>query len=177
MRRGCMIFVLGALGLCVVGGVLGWLVGVPRLRDGLQDGVRDGIATEVANQIPADAGGEVPPGRYTFTEGELQAGLADEAGDQVEDVLIDLSPTGIRLGFVAQGDQELNYRGLPAAENGRFVVQDMEATNGLLDFVFPADDLAAAIEDAVNGYLTESGLRLQAVELGEGELTLETEPA
>ena len=177
MRRGCMIFALGALGLCVVGGILGWLVGVPRLRDNLRDGVRDGIATEVAAQIPAGAGGEVPPGRYTFTEDELQAGLAEEAGDQVEDVLIALSPTGIRLGFVAQGDQEFNYRGVPAAENGRFVVQNMEATNGVLDFLLPADDLATAIEDAVNGYLGENNLRLQAVELGDGELTLETEPA
>ena len=44
----------------------------------------------------------------------------------------------------------------------------------MLDFIFPADDLGDAIEEAVNNYLAENDLELDALVLENGEVTLET---
>jgi hypothetical protein len=68
----------------------------------------------------------------------------------------------------------VTYSGFPVAANGRLEMTNMESSEGFLDFLFPADELGKAIEDAVNTYLAQNNLQLDAVELADGELTLVT---
>ena len=67
-----------------------------------------------------------------------------------------------------------SYTGLPAAENGRLVMRDMHVDNRVLGFLLTPGALGNAIEDAVNDYLSDNGLRLNAVQLSNGTLTLTT---
>ena len=45
----------------------------------------------------------------------------------------------------------------------------MTTENGLVRFLLRPDTVAAAIEDPVNDYLAANNLRLDALELGDGE--------
>ena len=158
----------------MVGVALGYFVGVPRIRDAAQVGVRDAIGTEVARQIPATTG-QAAPGSYTIFEDELQTSLnANVTANGVDTLDIQINPSGFSFRLSAQGNRESTYTGVPVAEDGRLVMTRMETSNGFLDFVFPAEDLGVAIEDAVNGYLAANGLALDGLALGDGELTLET---
>ena len=177
-RRGCLIVVLGFLGLCVVGCGVGYFVGVPWLRGNVRDSIRDGIATEVAVQIPAVPGAGVEPGTYQFTEAELLRNLRATSEDaNIDDLLLDISPSGLKLGLTVPGNQDGTYEGVPTVENGRLVIEDMSVDNDGLEFLLPADDLAGAIEDGVNDYLAANGQHLTAVNLGDGTLSLTTEDA
>jgi hypothetical protein len=177
MRRGCLISVLVVLGLCVVGCGLGYFVGLPRIQDAFADEFEDAISTEVANQIPSIGGQPPAPGTYTITEASLLQSLQDEAeGGNVEDVLVSITPNGIELGFDT-GGQDVVYSGGVEAEDGRLVLTDFEANNEGLEFIFPADKMGEAIEDAVNNYLEENNLQLAGVELTDGEMILEIEEA
>jgi hypothetical protein len=178
MRRGCMFGCLGILGLCVLTSGLLYFVGLPRFRDAVGDGVADAMSTEVARQLAPQVGAPPNPGQYTITEEDLERSMAEEAeGQNVEDVDISITPNQIEIDLTSSGDQELSYAGQVAAENGRLVVTDFEASSDVMDFFFPADELAEGIEDGVNNYLATNGLRLNDVELGEGELTLDVEAA
>ncbi|MGH2549928.1 MAG: hypothetical protein ACRDHN_11085, partial [Thermomicrobiales bacterium] len=57
--------------------------------------------------------------------------------------------------------------------DGRLDVQNMTTSSGLLDFLFPADDVAGAIEDGVNNYLEANNLVLTGLTMGDGEITLD----
>jgi len=175
MRRGCLFGMLGLLGLCVVGCGLLYFLALPEVRDEAQESLRDAIGSEVAVLIPATPDAGAAPGRYVLTQQELQRSLqANLGGDGVDDIAIRISPVGLELAVSTQGDQDATYTGLPTAENGRLVMQDMESDSRFLNFIVPAGDLGEAIDEAVNDYLAVNGLRLEAVELAEGELTLET---
>ena len=174
MRRGCMFGCLGILGLCVLAGVLGYFVGLPRFREAVGGEVADAMCTEVARHLAPRPGAAPVPGRYTITEADLERSMVEEAeGQNVEDVDISITPNQIEITLTSSGDQELSYAGQVAAENGRLVVTDFEASNDVMDFFFPADELAEGIEDGVNRYLALNTLRLNDVELGDGELTLD----
>ena len=175
MRRGCFLSVIALLGLCLIACGLLYFVGVPRIRDSARDGMRDAISTTVARQIPASADGAAEPGTYELTETELQSEITGNLDVQnVEDLVIDLTPAGITFRILTDGDQDLTYTGRPEVVDGQLRMADMEASDGFLDFIFPADDLGEAIEDAVNKYLAENNLRLESVELTDEALVLET---
>ena len=176
MRRGCCLGVVGVLVLCLVGCGLGYFIGVPRFRDGVQDGMEDAISTTVAEQIPARAGGTARPGVYEITEEELQREITGNVDVQsVEDFVIDLTPGGIVFRITpSNADQELTYSGNPEAVDGRLQMTNMESSENFLDWIVPADDLGEAIENAVNDYLAANNLALESVELTNNVLTLET---
>lgn len=177
MRRGCLFGLFGLLVLCVVCVGLGYFVAIPRVRDTARDGIRDAVSTEVARQIPARAG-NAAPGAYTISAQELQDSLLANLGDaRVNDVVIRITPTGMVLGVTSEGGQETTYTGVPTAVGGRLVMTDMDTSSDFLNFLFPADDLGDAIEAAVNGYLAQNGLTLESLDLGDGELTLNTAAA
>lgn len=174
MRRGCFIGTVGVLGLCVVCVALGYFVAIPRIRDSAQNGVRDAISTQVARQIPAAAGGAAP-GAYTITAAELQTSLNQNLStDSVNDLVITIAPSGFEFKVTAKGGQETTYTGVPAAENGRLVMNQMATNSDFLDFIFPAGTLGNAIEEAVNGYLAANHLSLADLTMADGEITLET---
>jgi hypothetical protein len=174
-RRGCLIAVSSLLGLCLIACVLGWFVGIPRLRDAIKDDVEGAVGTEVARRL-APAGGTPAPGTYVITEQDLTERLRAESDEDTQDVEVRIDPVGIEVVLPTEG-QEFTYSGRPTAEDGRLVVRGMEANNDAIEFFFPPDDVAEAIEDGVNDYLAANALRLAALELGEGQMTLTTEPA
>lgn len=174
MRRGCFIAVIGVFGLCLVASGLVYFVGLPRFQDGARDEIRDAISTEVAQQIPS-TGGTADPGTYTLSEAELQQGLAENFDVQnVDNVLIQITPAGLAFILDANSGDDVTYSGVPVAVNGRLEMTNMESNEGIFDFIFPADELGKAIEDAVNNYLEQNNLQVDSVELIDGELTLVT---
>ncbi|CAA9562756.1 MAG: hypothetical protein AVDCRST_MAG49-2642 [uncultured Thermomicrobiales bacterium] len=174
-RRGCLFGIVALLALCVLGSALGYFVALPRLRDNLRDEVADGIGTEVAGQIaPA---GNAEPGRHVITARDLQDSLTGRiSGQGLEDLVVRIAPTGVEFGFSTRG-QDATYAGNPVVAGGRLAMTDMTVSNDSLGFFLRPDDVGAAIEAGVNGYLAANGLTLDGVELGEGEMTLVTAPA
>src|SRR5215213_4998675 len=174
MRRGCFLSVIALLGLCLIACALGYFVGIPRVRDNARGEMEDAISTTVAEQIPA-TGAAARPGTYELTEDELQAEISGNVDVQnVNDLVIDLAPGGITFRITTNGDQDLTYTGRPEVVDGQLRMEDMEASEGFLDWIFPADDLGDAIEDAVNNHLAENNLELESLDLTNEALTLET---
>jgi hypothetical protein len=175
MRKGCLIFVIAVLILCLGGCGLLYFVGLPKVRDAARDGFRDAISTQVAIQIPAPAGGTADPGTYTITEQELQAQLlVNVDSDNIDDIVISITPQGFEFGLATAGDQDTTYTGVPVVENGKLRMEDMQTSSDFFDFLFPPKDLAKAIEDGVNNYLEANDLELDSLELEEGQITLVT---
>jgi len=174
MRRWLMIGCFGLLGLCVVCGVLGFFVGLPRVRDELTDGVAEFGATEIAEIFVVQ--GPAGPGTYTLTEAEINARIQAENPDaqNIDDWLINLTPEGYRVGFSASGD-EVSYSGNLVAEDGRLQVTNAEADAEFFEWFFSAGAMGDAIEKSVNTWLTANNLTLTEVQPGDGEVTLVTE--
>ncbi|MCC6791532.1 MAG: hypothetical protein IT336_07610 [Thermomicrobiales bacterium] len=174
MRRGCFIVVIGMLVLCLVACGAGYFIGLPRFQESARNEIRDAISTEVAQQIPS-IDGSAEPGSYTLNEAELQEGLAQNFDVQsVDNLQIRITPTAIEFVLDADGGEDISYTGVPVAVNGRLEMTNMESSEGFFDFFFPADELGRAIEEAVNTYLSQNGLQVDAIELADGEMTIVT---
>jgi hypothetical protein len=170
-KRGLWIGVAAILGFCILGCVLVFVAGVPAFRNEVRDGIHDTFATEVARQIPTATGGVAQPGSYTLDAASLQAGLRENLEDDDEALIVRITSVQIEVGITSQG-QDAFYTGSPIAEDGELEVQEMTTENGLVRFLLPPDTVAAAIEDPVNDYLAANNLRLDRLELGDGEMTL-----
>lgn len=174
-RRGCLIFSASVLGLCLIACVVGWFVGVPRFRDAIQDDVEGAVSTEVARQFTAEGTPEAP-GTYVITEQSLTERLRAESDNNNQDIAVRINPSGLEVALVTE-NQDITYSGQLAAVDGRLDVQNMTSNNGFIEFLFPPDDVAGAIEGGVNTYLRTNNLRLTSLEMGDGDLTLTTEAA
>ena len=173
-RRTWLIGISSILGLCILSCIAIFFIFVPSLRDDIQIEVADAVGTEVSRQLPATPGQQLPPGEYTITQEALQASLRENVeGESVDDVVIRINTTGIEAGFTSRG-REAIYTGTPAAENGRFVLQDVDTNSGFLGYLLPAGDFADAVETAINRYLDENALRLENIRLDTGEMVLVT---
>lgn len=161
---------MGLLLLCCV---VGWFVGVPRLRDSIEGDLSDAISTEVAEQIgPADIG----PGRYEISVADMQRQLASTLNTQnIEDFDISVDSNGMSISFVSSG-QTIGYSGVPIAENGELVMDNMRVDNDVLGFLMPADRLGNAIETGVNSYFDSQGLDIGSLELGNDRIIVEAVP-
>lgn len=175
-RRTWLIGISAILGLCIISCIAIFFIFIPSLRDDIQTEVADAVGTEVTRQIPATPGQQLPPGEYTITQEALQASLRENVeGNDIDDVVIRINTGGIEAGFSSRG-REATYTGTPAAEDGRFVLRDVVTNSGFLGYLLPAGDFGEAVEDAINRYLDERDLRLDAVRLDAGEMTLVTSP-
>lgn len=161
---------MGLLLLCCV---VGWFVGIPRFRDAIESDLSNSISTEVADQIDlADIG----PGRYPISVADMQQQLAGTLSSQnVENFDISVNPDGMTISFTSNG-QTVGYSGVPVAENGQLIVENMEVDNGVLGFFMPAERLGNAIETGVNNYFDAQGLDIGGVELGNDEIIIEAVP-
>ena len=179
-RRGCLIGVVGVLAVCVLGCGIGWFVVLPRVQDAVADPIGERIGTTVAEELAAAPGAAPRPGTSVITAEDLTDQLADEiagsSGIQVDDATVRIDPTGVELAL-AYDQGEIVYTAQLAAEAGRLVVRDVDASQDFMRFLLPADKLAGAIEAGVNGYLAANGLRLVDLELTDGAMTLTTEVA
>lgn len=176
-RRGCLTIALVLVVVCiVVGGVL-YALGLPRLRDSVQAAAQDAFATEVARQLAIAPDVTPAPGAYVIDEAELNRNieLRSQEVDVANDFVVSITPE--RIGVAVQaGDRTTTYTARVQAVDGRLDLYDTDS-DGFFDFFLPTDDAEKVVENAVNNYLTEHGLRLAAVELGQGTMTLTTEPA
>jgi hypothetical protein len=175
-RRGLWIGVAAVLGFCILGCILVFVAGIPAFRNEVRDGLHDAVATEVARQIPPSAAGNAQPGTYTLSAASLEAGLRQHLEDDDDALIVRITTTQIEIGITSQG-QDAIYTGTPVAEDGELEIQEMSTENGLVSFLLPPDTVAGAVEDAVNDYLAANSLRLDAIELGDGEMTLTVSPA
>jgi hypothetical protein len=163
--------------LCCVGGVVLYVVGLPRFRDEVRDPIEEAISTEVARQI-AIAPDEPPaPGTYTLRDGELNQALRDRADRylDIDDMNASIYPDGVIIN-VTIADQTSTYEGDVAAIDGELRVLDMSADGGF-GFVLPGEDMAELIEDGINNYFSSRDLMVTDVELGDGVMTLTVAPA
>lgn len=173
-RRGCLIGAGGLFGLLLLCCVVGYFVGIPRFRDSIGEGISESVSTEVAGQIGT---GQVGPGSYTITVADLQEQLEARVDVQnVEDLGVSITPQGLTLAFSTNG-QQVGYSGIPVAQNGQFVMNDMTVDNDGLAFFLPADKLGESIESGVNNYFSAQGLAIGSLQLGEDEITVEAIPA
>ncbi len=171
-----LLIISGAFaGLLVVCCLLGIFVAIPRARDEAQEEVQEAIATEIARQIPAIPGIGAEPGTYTITAASLEASLRENS-DNDDDLTVEITPEGMSFGVVTSG-QDAVYSGVPAAENGAFVMHDMETNSGFLKWVLSPDSVGEAISAGINGYLSENNLQLESLELQDGQMVLTTVPA
>ncbi|HEY8446885.1 MAG TPA: hypothetical protein VIL01_07230 [Thermomicrobiales bacterium] len=177
MRRGCMIAVGAVLLVCLVTLGLAYFVLLPRARDAVKDSTTELLATEVAIQVAVPEAATPTAATYVISEDELNASLRARSDDigLADEVTITITPANIELRLITN-EQESTYTGQVAAVDGRFVVTEMTA-DGMYEVLLSASAASEAIEDAVNGVLDARQLRLVAVTLAEGSMTLDVEPA
>lgn len=172
-RRGCLIAVGGMFGLLALCCVLGWFVGIPRLRDNVSEGISDELSTQVASQLDS-ATGELDAGTYTLSVADLRQQIdANLDSSTASDFGISVNPQGIDINFESNA-QQVGYSGLPVAQAGRLVIEDMTVDNDVLGFFLPADRAAGIIEDGVNNYFAARGLEIQSIVLGNDEIEFTT---
>lgn len=173
-RRGCLIAVGSLGGLLLLCCVVGWFVGIPRLRDSIEGDLSDSISTEVSEQVSERAGAaDIGPGTYPISVADMQRQLASTLSSQsIEDFDISVDSSGMSISFVS-GGQAIGYTGVPTAENGELVMDNMQVDNDALGFFMPADRLGNAIEGGVNTYFDAQGLDIGSLELGNDELIVE----
>lgn len=169
-RRGCLIAAGSMMGLLLLCCVVAWFAGLPRLRDSLEGDLANSISTEISDQIDrADIG----PGSYPISVADMQQQLAGTLTSQnVENFNISVDPNGMTIRFTSSG-QTAGYSGVPIAENGQLIMENMEVDNGVLGFFMPADRLGSAIESGVNNYFDAQGLDVSGVELGNDVIIVE----
>ncbi len=161
---------MGLLLLCCV---VGWFVGIPRFRDSIERDLSESISTEVSEQIGAP---DIGPGRYEISVADMQRQLASTLTSQnIEDFNISVDSSGMSIGFTSNG-QTIGYTGLPTAQNGGLVMNNMAVDNEALGFFMPADRLGNAIERGVNSYFDAQGLDIGSLELGNDALIVDAVP-
>lgn len=175
-RRGCLIAVGGMFGLLALCCVVGWFVGVPRLRDSVSEGITDELSTQVASQLD-NVPGSLDPGTYTLSVADLRQQIdANLDSSTASNFDMSVDPQGIAISFESNS-QRVGYAGTPVAQDGRLVIEDMTVDNDVLGFFLPADRAAGIIEDSINGYFAARDLEIESIDLGNDEITFTTVPA
>ena len=172
-RRGFVIGAAAVLGFCLLSCVLVFVAGIPAFRNGVRDGVHGAVATEVARQIQPATGGAAQPGTYTLTAADLEAALRQNLNDGEDDeaLIVRITSVRVEIGITSQG-QDAIYTGTPAAADSQFTMRDMATDNDLVSYLLPPSTIAGAIEDAINDHLAANNLRLDSLQLTDGEMTL-----
>jgi hypothetical protein len=176
MRRGCCCGVIVVLGLCVAAGTLGYLVGLPRLRENMRKPLEQAVGTQIARELQPTSGVRPAPGTYVIKEADLNAGLRSEVAqtDFVDAATVTLAPTGFDLRVhLTNGGGDATYHGNVAAVDGRLQVTNM-TDDGAVTALFPASEVGKAMENVVNDYLATNRLQLTKAKLGNHTLTLTT---
>jgi hypothetical protein len=172
---GCFAFlIIGAVAVAALG------LGVvrPLARDRVRDELQRVVATQVVSQLDdQDGTPDLAPGSYVIAAAEINQELDRNADryDPLKDLHVTIDRDGLELSFKLYGT-ESHYRGGVAAQGGRLVLTDIEAS-GPAGRVLSADDVRDIIETELNDYVGRSGLEVTGVELGDGTLTVVTADA
>lgn len=172
-RRGCLIAGGGTLGLILVCCLVMWFVAIPNIQSSFGDLIGDELATQVAEQVGVE---DIEPGTYSISVSALEEELEQTLGEnQFDSVNLSVTEQQITLSMVVEG-QSIDYSGNVTAQDGELVIEDMEASEGVFEFVLPGDTMGGAIEDGVNSYFAERNLEIASVELGDDEIVVEAVP-
>lgn len=172
MGRRTLLLLVGTLGTCLVCCVLVFFVALPRTRDSVNDAIRESMTTQVARVVAPI--GTAEPGTYTITDDELLDQFNSRfSGDSVpiEDLNVVITPEHITISF-SSGSRDVTYTGTLQAVDGEVKVETIESSSGFMDFLFPASDVAKALETGVNAYLDVENLQITDLTMGDGEITL-----
>jgi len=172
-RRGCLIAVGSLAGLLLLCCVVGWFVGIPRLRDSVSEEVSEELSTQIASQLDS-VPGDLDAGTYTLSVADLRSQIdANLDSSTASDFDISVDPQGIAINFESN-NQQIGYSGVPVARDGDLVIDDMTVDNDVLGFLLPADRAAGIIEDSVNSYFAARDLDIEGIDLGNDEITFTT---
>lgn len=175
-RRGCLIAVGSMLGLLLLCCVVGWFVGIPRVRDTVSEGISEELSTQIASQLDS-VPGDLDAGTYTLSVADLRSQIdANVNSSTASDFDISVDPQGIVINFESN-NQQIGYSGVPVARDGDLVIDDMTVDNDVLGFLLPADRAAGIIEESVNSYFAARDLDIDRIDLGNDEITFTTVPA
>ena len=174
-RGGCLMTGVAFLLIAAVAGVLVWRLAIePSVRDFSREQLNEGAAEQVQQitRVPV-----LPSGELVVTSDEINAQLRENADlyAPITDPRIEIAPSGIEVSFKLYRFRS-TYRGKLAARDGRLVVTDAEA-DGPAARVLRIDDVAAVVEQQLAALLARSNLRAVDVELRDGAMAIQTEPA
>lgn len=175
MGRRTLLLLIGTLGTCLICCVLVFFVALPRTRDSVNDAIRESMTTQVARVIAPL--GTAAPGTYSITDDELLQQFNDRlSGDSIpiEDLSVVITPEHITISF-SSGSRDVTYTGTLQAVDGKVKVETIESSSGFMDFLFPASDVAKALETGINTYLTAQNLQVTNLTMGDGEITMVVE--
>lgn len=175
MGRRTLLLLIGTLGTCLICCVLVFFVALPRTRDSVNDAIRESMTTQVARVIAPL--GTAAPGTYTITDDEMLQQFNDRlSGDSIpiEDLSVVTTPEHITISF-SSGSRDVTYTGTLQAVDGKVKVETIESSSGFMDFLFPASDVAKALETGINTYLSAENLQVTDLTMGNGEITLVVE--
>lgn len=142
----------------------------PRVEEALSTNVGDGIETVVSEQISTELG-ELPTGEITLTEADINQRIAEQGNlGSVADVNVNIVPNGFEADLSAYG-LDGGFSSDVSAENGQIQLSN-SSVSGPLQYLVSADDVERIAGDAINRSLAESGYRVEAVTLQDGELGL-----
>lgn len=177
MKKILLISLGSVLGLCVVCVGLLYFVALPRAQDEIQKQFRESLSTVVAQQV---AGTPIAPGTYVISDQELTASLVSRvsgsSGTTVNSVGARINPSGVQIVLKSDTNESTVNIGV-AAENGKLIVTHVDNNSWLVKQIMPNDKLSKAIEDGVNNALAAQNLKLTALKLEQGQMTLTTAPA
>jgi serine/threonine-protein kinase len=112
---------------------------------------------------------------YAMTFDDLEAGFAITSGSTpVEALEIASRDEQLVFAFVANGEP-VEYAGVPVAQGGKLKMKDMEQTAGSDEGQLSAKALGKALEDGVNDYFAGEGLRIEAIQVTDSELVIQTQ--
>lgn len=175
MGRRTLLLLIGTLGTCLICCVLVFFVALPRTRDSVNDAIRESMTTQVARVIAPI--GTAKPGTYSITDDELLQQFNDRlSGDSIpiEDLSVVITPEHITISF-SSGSRDVTYTGTLQAVDGKVKVETIESSSGFMEFLFPAGDIAKALETGINTYLSAENLHVTGLTMGDGEITLVVE--
>ncbi len=170
MARILIILIAIVLGLCVVGAGVGYFWFIPRAQDEIEAQLEEAVSTYV---VPYFAGLDVTPGAgtYTLSADDVNAEIQG-ASTSLEDLRVEITPEYLALTFGDQ-NQDVSYTAKVEAVEGQFAITDA-TIDGVPGWLLPEDTVTAAIEDALNAYLSENSLILTDVTLDTGTMTITT---
>jgi hypothetical protein len=174
LRSGCLL--LFGFATILVVGILVLLLATsryvvqPMVRDAALDDIRTGVRGEVDAQLATQLV-EAPSGEVVISEAEINQHLAATGNlGPLDDVSVRITPEALLVDLAAYG-LDGTYRTNVRAENGAVVLEG-GSLDGPLAYIIPESDLVAAVNEELARALAQAGYRVDAIELGDGQLVV-----
>jgi hypothetical protein len=143
----------------------------PMVGDAAVGNLRDSMRSELQSQISAGIP-DVAAGEVTVTDREINDRIAKRGNlGPVDDVAVHITPDGLVVDLHAYG-MSGTYRADVVQQDGSLILV-RDTLDGPLSWVVPDDDLAQTINTELANALSAAGYRVDAVTLGDGEMTVQ----